>query len=423
MHTNKTEIIDRNRLISLINSQSVKHTWLASKINVSEKTLTRWVNGDVTRIRTGNLKKLAAALNCETEVLIARSEVDVYSSAKNRDILVNELHNDSLLYQLLMSSKIKLAISLIKSTFHPKLPSAILASFYTKLGYASLIHRKLKAAKKHFSKASTKAQTSGNQEVIFSVNLAFAITHFLDFDFKRCLDFLMLCDANKQYAGQEKAHYYNTYSLYYLYTGQFDFAISSSDDCISECAPNRKSVEKELFLSTALQLKGASYLFKGDIEQARTCCLNSLTVANRSGYKRCVDVAKAYLATVDAYQGEFDSALALSFESIQNVNEKDISLPSILCAAIYVHRASGNEQKSRELCEQLKRICNKRSAPIAFSEYQLSLIERAHGNKVEADKIRQQVIELLYELGLEHWVKLLPVEEVSNTTTQSLLEA
>jgi len=403
VNSNKTELINREKLTSLINSLSIKHVWLAKKIEVSEKTLTRWLNGDVTRIRTRNLQKLTEVLDCEMDDLIARSEIDIYPSAKNRDTLVNELHNDSLLYELLASSKIKLAISLIKSTFHSQLPSAILANFYIKLGYASLLHRKQKAAFKYFTKASVKASKANQPELIFSVNLAFAITHFFDCNYEQCLNYLAHCESNKESAGLEKAHFYSTFSLYYLFTGQFDSAISSAENCISECDPYKPSIEKELFLCTALQLKGASHLFRGDIAEAQDCCIEALTVAHQSGYSRCVDVSKAYLAAFYASQGQLGSALQLATQSIQSVNEKDISVPSLLCIAIYVHRITGNEQISRQLYEQLASISKEYSAPRAFSQYQMALLEQGLGNQDKAAQINQQFIKSLNELGLTHW--------------------
>jgi DNA-binding Xre family transcriptional regulator len=189
VNTTNTELLDRDKLKTLINDMSIKHAWLASEIRISERTLTRWINGDVTRVRISNLKKLAVALGCETNTLIARSETESYPSHVNRAILVNELHNDSLLYELLMSSKIKLAIALIKSTFHSRLPLSVLGDFHVKLGYASLIHRKFKSAIKQFDKAGLKARSAYDNQLIFSVNLGLAITHFFDDNYSECQSF------------------------------------------------------------------------------------------------------------------------------------------------------------------------------------------------------------------------------------------
>jgi hypothetical protein len=137
----------------------------------------------------------------------------------------------------------------------------------------------------------------------------------------------------------------------------------------------------------------------------RHCCIEALTVAHQSGYSRCVDVSKAYLAAVYASQGQLGSALQLVTQSIQSVNEKDISVPSLLCIAIYVHRITGNEPTSRQLYEQLASISKEYSAPRAFSQYQMALLEQGHGNQDKAAQINQQVIKSLNELGLTHWIE------------------
>lgn len=403
MNTSKTEVIDRHHLGRLINEQSIKHTWLASTIKVSEKTLTRWLNGDVTRIRVANLKKLAEALNCQMDSLVAVSEVDSYPSTKNRDILVNELYNDSLLYQLLMNSKIRLAISLIKSTFHSKLPGAIVASFYTKLGYAALFNRKQKTARKYFDRAMARAQSSGSEEETFSVNLALAILHFLDSNFEQCLYNLTCCEERKEHACQEKAHFYNTYALYYLYTGQVERSISYSNLCIDECSPDKASIEKDLFLSTALQLKGAAFLIEGDSDNAIVCCESALLVAKRSGYERCIRLSKAYLAGVSAATGQLDLATQLADESLEKADEQDISMPTLLCAAILVHRHNDDLDSLLDLHKRLCCISPEQSAPFVFSLYQLFKLYQQRGNRSEAVSISQQINTLLDNLKLNAW--------------------
>ena len=403
MNINKTEALDRKKLKSIIRDKSIKHAWLANTIAVSEKTLTRWISGDVTRIRTTNLNRLADALECDRELLIASFETDLYPSEKNRDVLVNELNNDNLLYELLVSSKIKLAISLIKSTFHPTLPSAIIVNFFIKLGYASLIHRKLKTAKKYFLKALQKAQNKNNKEQQFSAHLGLALSSFFDSNFAKCLEHLKLCDNNLDSAGPEKAHFNNTNALYYLYTGQIDLAIHHADACIEECFPNKPSIEKELFLSSAWQLKGAAYLFKEDSESAKTCCKNSLEVAESSGYTRCIAVSKAYLAAVEATQGNTDIATLLSDESIRLVNKKDIALPSLYCIAIFVYRIAKDYQGMEQLTQQLSAIDKGHSVTQAFSLYQQLLLESSNKACKKTEDCSIQLNKLLTVLNLNHW--------------------
>lgn len=407
MSTSKTEIINRQRLAAFINQHSIKHAWLASKLNVSEKTLSRWVNGSVTRIRVANLRKLANVLECDINTLIATSEVDVYSSESNRDILVNELFNDSLLYELIVGSKVRLAISLIKSTFHSKLPSAIIASFYTKLGYAAIIQRKQKTARGYLDKALNKARASDNREVIFSVNLAFAILHFLDCDYAKCEQRLADCRDWFDYAGQEEAHYFNTYALLHLYTGKFELAIESATRCIDSCSPESPSIEKALFISTALQLKGAANMLLGEGEQARRDCERSLLVAERSGYARCSWMAKAYLACVYAHTDELDLALTLIEESAEQADPEDLSYATVLCASALVYRHSGDYERVNSLVEQIRHTCPANSAPVAFAYYQLAMLTPPADSNLDAEQALKKARTLTTQLQLHHWTAFL----------------
>jgi tetratricopeptide (TPR) repeat protein len=411
VNTTNTELLDRDKLKTLINDMSIKHAWLASEIRISERTLTRWINGDVTRVRISNLKKLAVALGCETNTLIARSETESYPSHVNRAILVNELHNDSLLYELLMSSKIKLAIALIKSTFHSRLPLSVLGDFHVKLGYASLIHRKFKSAIKQFDKAGLKARSAYDNQLIFSVNLGLAITHFFDDNYSECQSFLNLCEATLSFSGHEKAHFYCTSALFYIHSGQLEKAIDATDNCIEECSPDKTPIEKKLFLCTAMQLKGAIYLFLGKAEQAEKCCRESLEVAVVSGYSRCVNVSKAYLAAVLAYQGDTQSAVALCEMSIDKTDKKDISYPSLIAISLFVYRKLGDADRCLEKYTKLKSITREYSNTRVFGQYQMLVIEHAAGHSHLSAEYKLQLTKSLQKLGLTNWIEQLQIDQ------------
>jgi tetratricopeptide (TPR) repeat protein len=372
-------------------------------VAVSEKTLTRWSNGDVTRIRSANLKKLADALECQVQDLIELSEVDAYSSEKNRDVLVSELTNDSLLYQLLASSKIRLAISLIKSTFHSKLSSDIVANFLIKLGYASLILRKQKSAKKHFTKALNKAQVAGSYTQEFSAHLGVALTLYFNSDLKKCEHILDSCQDLIEYSGKELAHYYNTRALFHLSMGHFDEAISFANDCYDACAPDKISIEKKLFLSASWHLKGASYLFLGQLPEAKACCVKSITEAKLSGYNRSIAASQSYLAAVEACSGDIESAISLVEDSIKLIGKNDISLPSILCIAIFVFRLSNDHQRMKSLAKDLVQISKEQTLTLAFADYQFYLFEKNQGNTLQAIQELQKVKNRLNSLGVNTW--------------------
>lgn len=405
MSSSKTELLNRQQLVSLIDKKSIKHAWLAQSIQVTEKTLTRWINGDVTRVRQGNLRKLAQALNCDVKTLIASSETEQYPSEKSRAVLVNELYTDSLLYELIIGNKVKLAIALIKSTFHSMLPSAIAASFYTKLGYAALIHRKHKTAKKHFNKAAAKSNIALLPEVQFSVNLAFAILYFMECDYCRCLEYLERCDGLKAHAGQELAHFYNTYALYHLYKANFERSFSYAQQCIDACGPNSPSIEKQLFLCTALQLQGAASIFMQRASDGQKLCEQSLNVALKTGYPRCIRTSQAYLSAVLAFNGEHNAAQSLVERYLNGAERDDISMPTLLCAAMYVYAKHNCLNEMQKCFAELETICPGNSAPLTFAH--VLLLKTESLSQQESSKMRDRVDASLKTLQLMQWQTLI----------------
>lgn len=404
MNNAKTEILNREELALQMSRGAIKHLWLANKIGVSEKTLSRWVSGDVTRIRRSNLNKLADALGCDRATLIAFSEVDLYPTSKNRDVLVNELNNDSLLYELLAGSKIKLAVSLIKSACHSALPSGIISNFYIKLGYASLLHRESIKAKKYFVKGLDNAKSANNESLVFSANLGLATTFFFECKYKKCREYLSLCEGGLDFSEKEKAHFYNTFSLYYLYIGDIDSCIEMTNKCIEECSASTASMEKSLFFSSALQLQAACFLFNGDIERAGLLSVKSLSLAEQSGYKRSIAVSKVYLAAVYTAEKKHRQAMALMEEGLQLVSSQDISLPSLLSIAVYVCRAAGESERMDKLAEYLFSLACEDSAPNAFAIYQLYLADVSLGDLAAAKLKLSQVTSIIATLELDVWL-------------------
>ncbi|WP_053980727.1 helix-turn-helix domain-containing protein [Marinagarivorans algicola] len=403
----KTVLLNRAQLKQMVTEQAIKHIWLANEIGVSEKTLTRWLKGDVIRIRIHNLNKLALALKCPKEDLIATSETDAYPSEKNRDLLIDELSSDGFLYELMMSSKINLTVSLIKSTFHPRLPSAIMADFYIKLGYASLIHRQYKKAIHYLTKGLNKATSVADHTLMFSANLGLAITWFFHSELTKAHVHLTLCKKTIEYAGQEKAHFYSTFALYELYCGHFDDAMEAANACLNECLPGKPAIEKNVFKSTALQVLAACYVFQGDLDAAHHVCIESLSVANQSGYKRSVAVSKGYLAAIYCVRGDFEYAEQLIEQSLLLVNPEDISMPSLLGIAAYITHSTNNVTQYHAYQAEINTICPANTVIHVFASYLMFARCQEQGSAQVTTVPLSDLDQALDRLGLTYWQRWL----------------
>jgi DNA-binding Xre family transcriptional regulator/tetratricopeptide (TPR) repeat protein len=401
----KTALLDRQKLISLINEKDIKHAWLAHSIQVTEKTLTRWINCDVQRVRHSNLKKLAMALECDEHMLVASTETEDYPSEKNQAVLINELCNDSLLYQLIIGNKVKLTTSLIKSTFNTMLPSAIMGNFYIKLGYAALVHGKYKNATKYFQKAAAKAQEHVLSELQFSVNLAFAIFYFIKCNCPQCLQHLEECEKLNAFAGPELAHYYNTYALYYLYTAEFTLSYRYVEYCIHACGEDSHSIEKQVFLCSALQVQGTLSLLQKDYFKGQKLFEEALRVAMQSGYSRSICLAQAFLSAGLAVNGQQGEATKLVKLYMAGADRDDVSTPTLLCASMYVYYKNNDVKKMQETLLELEAICKGFSAPLTFARV---LMLKAQGTCFKQRQILQNELNVsLKAMRIEQWHALI----------------
>lgn len=416
MNSQNMVVLDRKGLVDKIQTRSLKYIWLSNQVGVSEKTLTRWVNGDVKRIRFSNLVNLAQALNCSKEELIATSEFDVISTDKDRALLARELTNDSLLYELLIGNKLKLAISLMKSTLHSALPSQIIVSFLVKLGYAVLLRRNYSSARKYFEKARLLAVRKGQLGAQFSATVALALNDFFEAKFERCNKHLLWCEEHYDFAQEDRPQFYNTRAMYYLCTGEIEESIESADRCIEVCESLSCSLIKNVFLASAWYLRGAGYLLKDELSEARKSCVTSLNVAESSGYSRCIATSKAYLACVEATSGYRDISEALIRESLALVSEKDVSYPSLLCINLYVSRLAGQNSDAEESGMKLVEIAPNRCVTVAFTFYQLALLERDKGNQFKSVRFLNKSQDILNELGLGGWQYLFHNQTKRGTT-------
>jgi len=75
-HFSTRRTLRSDRLSAIVMEQGVKLTWLARAINVSSRTVSRWLAGDTRQIEAHNLARLAEVLSVPTSFLAESAEAD-----------------------------------------------------------------------------------------------------------------------------------------------------------------------------------------------------------------------------------------------------------------------------------------------------------------------------------------------------------
>jgi hypothetical protein len=124
-----------------------------------------------------------------------------------------------------------------------------------------------------------------------------------------------------------------------------------------------------------------------------------------------VNVSKAYLAAVLAYQGDTQSAVALCEMSIDKTDKKDISYPSLIAISLFVYRKLGDADRCLEQYTKLKSITREYSNTRVFGQYQMLVIEHAAGHSHLSAEYKLQLTKSLQKLGLTNWIEQLQIDQ------------
>ncbi len=61
--------LDTRRVLEIIEGQELKRWWVAEFAGVHKTTLRRWLSGRISRLKFGNVARLAAVLSTRPEVI------------------------------------------------------------------------------------------------------------------------------------------------------------------------------------------------------------------------------------------------------------------------------------------------------------------------------------------------------------------
>ena len=137
MRKEDTVRLDTHALVGRIEDGGVKQAWLAERVGVSRKTVSRWVTGKVKRIGRESAEALAEVLGCAVEALTVADEVDVLATKAEQRAAARLIQDNDLLQLLSPSDNWALAESLIKATLQPDLPLRELGRLYNLLSIAA----------------------------------------------------------------------------------------------------------------------------------------------------------------------------------------------------------------------------------------------------------------------------------------------
>ena len=187
--------LDTHALGERLRTQGAKQAWLAERVGVDRKTVTRWATGRVKRLDREHAVLLAEALGCAVEDLTVKDEADVLATKEEQRVAAKLIQERDLLARLAPTDDWKLAESLIRATLQPNLPLAALGRLYNLLAIAAWRQGKYDEALRHAERAREIGERAKDAKIVCGAVYNTAVVESLRGDhlaalasYERCLE-------------------------------------------------------------------------------------------------------------------------------------------------------------------------------------------------------------------------------------------
>lgn len=289
--------IDQGIIRSLIRARKLSNVQIAKRLNVSTKTIQRWTNGTVLRIRAEVLNDLAEILSTTPAELIVKDQDTVRVKPANK--LVKSITTDDYFLHVRATEDWHNYIETLQSIALEELPNLQEIKVIKCLGAAYLYLGILHSAKEHLDKARMKALNFKKHEVLIEIYAWFAFYEEMKGGMQEC--FRWIEDAEKL-VGDETSE--RSRGLLDFFKG----TLLLSADRLSEAEPvlrralrraHNKGHSDGVRVAIVYPYLGWLYLRQRRFAKARAVFARSLEFAIRAGWPKGVAISKMALAIVE----------------------------------------------------------------------------------------------------------------------------
>lgn len=308
MNKKNTIAINVHFINNRIKELGLKRSWLAVKIGVSKKTISRWTTGKVKRIAYYNAHALARCLNTSVEELSNKSDIYVLGTQLDKELAANKIISEDLLLLLSPSGKWDLLESIIKSSISPNLSKEKIGRLYNWLSITKWRKKSYKEARA-FAREALKIGNETNDKAI-SVKALFNLgtVESLSGNNHIALENYLRCYKLKDYfkTRSDVASLCTNISMVYRDMGDFELSLEYQKEAVKLFDFDKKYYN----LSIAFQCFGYIYTEIGHFDKA----IENLNIAIDYAYKSNYNLG---LVTIPLYKLDV-LALSNNFHKIDN---------------------------------------------------------------------------------------------------------
>jgi tetratricopeptide (TPR) repeat protein len=166
-----TLLLDAHALARQLAAQEMEQWWVAERLGVARRTVSRWVSGQVKRISPGNLTQLARLLGIAEDELLAPGEMEVFATRADQQAAAERLLTSEAIFAA--AEQYGLYESMLRAVLHPGLNTEQRAVLYTRLQVAAARQGKHEASRRYAALALENARACGDiaKQHAISINL------------------------------------------------------------------------------------------------------------------------------------------------------------------------------------------------------------------------------------------------------------
>lgn len=257
------------------------HADLALRLNISTKSVQRWLNQTIKRMKVENLRKLAEALEVSPDTFTKQRQA-IRQRTVNKSF--EDLSSEQLLFRTLATDDWERYTRLLASFNPQELSTNQEAILYKNLGLAACFRGKMKASKKYLDQAYALAESIGDIDIMVSCLIW------------QCMRCKMRGDLPSGYGYAEKAESMLTLvknkklifgfkailGLILMHSGRIDEAIAHFR--ISVAGHYREDNPNIVAIAFAYVYLAFAYMRKRDFKNAKITTERALRASQKAGW-------------------------------------------------------------------------------------------------------------------------------------------
>jgi tetratricopeptide (TPR) repeat protein len=170
-----TAALNTHALVACVEELGIKQYWLARKLDVTTRTVNRWMTGKVKRISRENLDRMVEVLKTTHETLTTADEGDVFATRAEQTRAAHLLVRRETENLFHATQQFEAYEQLLKATLHPDLTLKQLCVMYNQLLIVNAMQRKFDEARQMAERAIDYAQRCGDVPHELSARTSLAV--------------------------------------------------------------------------------------------------------------------------------------------------------------------------------------------------------------------------------------------------------